>query len=131
MIVTTWGNSNYPRAIFNWVSKVILDCFGFALLCSVIGPENLCHNLNQSNTKLKPISIRSLAFSRASSRLPVLLWVLIGYLVLFGGCGYFGVRFSYLSGKLLYFHPNVILLFSPAFHQISLTIRRKPIYTLG
>ena len=29
---------NY-RAIFNWVSKVIRDCIGFALLRSVIGLE--------------------------------------------------------------------------------------------
>ena len=41
------------RAIFNLVSKVIRDCIGFALLCSVIGLENSCHLLNQSDAKLK------------------------------------------------------------------------------
>ena len=49
----------------------MLDCFGFALLCCVIGPENSRHNLNQSNVKLKPIITWSLAFSRALRRLPV------------------------------------------------------------
>ena len=42
-------------AIVKWVMKVILDCCGFALLRSVIGPENSRHFLNQSDTKLKPI----------------------------------------------------------------------------
>ncbi|RMX56898.1 hypothetical protein pdam_00025097 [Pocillopora damicornis] len=49
----------------------MLDYFGFALLCCVIGPENLCHNLNKSDVKLKPNTIWSPAFSRASRRLPV------------------------------------------------------------
>ena len=49
----------------------MLDCFGFALLCCVIGPENSRHNLNQSNVKLKPIITWSLVFSRALRRLPV------------------------------------------------------------
>ena len=53
------------RVIFNWVSKVIRDCIGFALLCSVIGLENSRHLLNQSDTKLKPIATWLLAFSRA------------------------------------------------------------------
>lgn len=35
------------RAVFNWVLKLILACFGFALLCSVIGLEKLCHWLSQ------------------------------------------------------------------------------------
>ena len=49
----------------------MLDCFGFASLRCVIGPENSCHNLNQSNVKLKPNTTWSLAFSRALRRLPV------------------------------------------------------------
>ena len=53
------------RVIFNWVSKVIRDCIGFALLCSVIGLENSRHLLSQSDTKLKPIATWLLAFSRA------------------------------------------------------------------
>ena len=41
---------------------MMLDYFGFALLCCVIGPENLCHNLNKSDVKLKPNTIWSPAF---------------------------------------------------------------------
>ena len=33
-------------AIFNRVLKVTLDCFIFAVLCSVIGPENLRRSLD-------------------------------------------------------------------------------------
>ena len=36
MSTTKW----LGREIFNWLSKVIRDCFGFALLRSVIDPEN-------------------------------------------------------------------------------------------
>ena len=36
---------------------------GFALLWSVIGLENLCHPLDQSDAKLKPIAVWSLVFS--------------------------------------------------------------------
>ena len=49
------------KAVFNWVSNMTLDCFGFSLLCSVI--------------KTNPIFVTRV--SRASSRLPVLTWVLI------------------------------------------------------
>ena len=59
------------RAIFNWVSKVIRDCIGFALLHSVIGLENLRHPLNQTDAKVKPIATWSLAFSRTWDQLPV------------------------------------------------------------
>ena len=48
---------NLNRAIFNWVSKVIQNCFGFALIPSVrIDLQNLHHFLNQSDAKLKPIT---------------------------------------------------------------------------
>ena len=43
-------------AIFNLVSKVIRDCFDFTYLCSVIGPENSYHPLNQSDAKLTTIA---------------------------------------------------------------------------
>ena len=43
--------------LFNWVSKVIRNCFGFALLYSVIGPQNSNHSLNQSGAKLKPVRL--------------------------------------------------------------------------
>ena len=53
------------RAIFNLVLKVIRDCIGFVLLCSVSGLENSRHLLSQSDTKLKPIATWLLAFSHA------------------------------------------------------------------
>ena len=42
----------------------ILDSIGFVLLCSVIGPENSRHSLDQSNANLTPITTWSPAFSR-------------------------------------------------------------------
>ena len=51
--------------------KVINDCIGFAFPRAVIGPENSCQPLNQSNAALKPVTTRSLAFSRAKWRLHV------------------------------------------------------------
>ena len=41
-------------AIFNRGSKAIRDCFRFAFLGYVIGPENSSFFLNQSDSKLKP-----------------------------------------------------------------------------
>ena len=60
-IATMWsedqpGIGEYFRVIFSCLSKVIRDCMGFALLCSVISPENSSHSLNQSGAKLKPIT---------------------------------------------------------------------------
>ena len=51
--------------VFGWVSKVIPDCIGFALLRSVIGPENSRHSLNQSDAKQRTITTWSPVFSRA------------------------------------------------------------------
>ena len=95
------------RIIFKWVSKVILDCIGFALLRSVIGLENSRHPLNQSDAKLKPIATWSLAFSRAWDRLRVFTlssywFVVIFIFVMIGRCDYFGFGFSTLNWKLLY-----------------------------
>ena len=58
-----------------WVPKVIRD---FALLCSVIGLENLRHFLNQLDAKLTLITTWSPAFSRALGSLVIFLLVLIG-----------------------------------------------------
>ena len=55
---------NDIEAISNWASNNP-GFLCFALLRSVIGPENSHHSLNQSDAKLKPIMNRSLAFSRA------------------------------------------------------------------
>ena len=78
-IVLSQQNTRSPRRVLpikrpikgrEW-REVILDCL--ALLHSVIGLEKSRHHNNRSNTKLEPISTCnwSLAFSRASSRLPV------------------------------------------------------------
>ena len=45
--------TNSHRAVFNWVSKRIVDCFSFALFRSVIGLENSHLSLNQSNAGTK------------------------------------------------------------------------------
>ena len=58
------------RAVFNWVSKLIQDYSGFALLRFVIGPENL-RLLLTDETQLKPIMISLSAFTWVSCRLPV------------------------------------------------------------
>ena len=44
-------------AIFSGASKVILDIFYFALLCCVIGPQNLRHFFNRLDLKFKPITL--------------------------------------------------------------------------
>ena len=85
------------RVIFNWVSKVIRDCIGFALLCSVSGLENSRHLLSQSDTKLKPITTWLHAFTSISHWLP-----LIFSFVLIGRCDYFGFGFTTLNRKALY-----------------------------
>ena len=48
--------------------KVIRDGIDFLSLCSVIGQENMCQPLNQSDAKLKPIATWPFAFSRALGR---------------------------------------------------------------
>ena len=72
-------SSLHFRKIFNRVSEVIWDCCKFAFFRFMIGPENLHHFLNQSDSKLKHIATCSPAFSRASSSVLVLLRVIIGY----------------------------------------------------
>ena len=98
------------RAISNWVSRVIRDCIGFALLRSVIYLENLRHPLNQSDAKVKPIATWSLAFSRAWGRLHVFTlsshWLPLKFsFVLIGRYDYFGFGFTTLNRKALYL-PN-------------------------
>ena len=79
------------------MSKVIRDCIGFALLCSVSGLENSRHLLSQSDTKLKPITTWLHAFTSISHWLP-----LIFSFVLIGRCDYFGFGFTTLNRKALY-----------------------------
>ena len=45
-------------AIFSWVSKIVRHCLRFALLRSVLGPENSRHPTNQSDAKLISITTR-------------------------------------------------------------------------
>lgn len=53
------------RAVFNWVSTVIRNCIGFALLRPVIGPRNPRHLRDQSDAKLKSVTTWSHAFFRS------------------------------------------------------------------
>ena len=76
------------------MSKVIRDCIGFALVCSVIALENMRYFLNQSVAKLKPIVTSSLMFFHAWRHLLVFTlssdWLLgISPFVLIGCCDYF------------------------------------------
>ena len=59
------------RAIFTQVRKVIRDRISFALLRSVIGPENSRHSFHQSDAKFEPITTWSPAFSRVLGSLVV------------------------------------------------------------
>lgn len=43
------------RAIFNWLSDQSYGYYGFALLCSAIGVENLHHPLTQSDANSQQI----------------------------------------------------------------------------
>jgi len=43
----------FRTAVFNWVSKVIRVCIGFALLSSVIGLQHPCQSLTKSQGKTK------------------------------------------------------------------------------
>ena len=51
--------------------KIIRDCYVFAVPHTVIGPENSCHSLSQSDIKQIPIVPWLPAFSRAFCSLPV------------------------------------------------------------
>ena len=80
------------KATFNWV-KSVPSHFVFALRCSVIGPENSHHSLNQSDAKLTPIETWSSALSRACGSLPVLIlsshWLLMTQtFAAIGSCNY-------------------------------------------
>ena len=95
------------RAIFNWVSKEFWDCFGIALLRSVIGPENSHRFLNQSDATLKPITTWSSAFSRALACLVVFAlsshWFLKVFSFLYIGlCDNSSFCFTTLNWKALF-----------------------------
>ena len=72
------------------MSEVTRDYFGSALLRSVIGLENSCQALNQSDAKRKLNVTWSLVFSRAFGSLPVftlsLHWLLIAQTFVMTDC---------------------------------------------
>ena len=82
-------------------------CIGFALLRFVIGPNNSCYSLNQSDAKLKPTLTWSFAFSRALDSLAVFTlsshWLSkIFCFLLIGRCDFFGFGFMTLNRKALH-----------------------------
>ena len=100
------GNpSTLRNEIFNWVSKIMRDFFTFVLFSSVICPENLRRFLNQSDSKLKPTTTWSPAFSCA-----LLFEFSLAHGVIFfamvGCCDCFGYSFTTLNRKALW-HINV------------------------
>lgn len=77
--------------VFDWVLKMILDCFRLALLRPVIVGKNSRRHLNRSNAKIRLIQTCSLAFSRASSWLPLFSFsshwlIMMLTLILSGNC---------------------------------------------
>ena len=88
-------------------SKVIRHCIGIALLCSVLGAENSCHILGQSDAKLKPITTWSPASSRASGSLVLFTlssphWLLkLFVFLLVGRCDSFGFGCTTFNRKAL------------------------------
>lgn len=87
-------------AIFDWVSKVTGDDIGFSSFCSVIGPEDSRHSLNQSHAKLTPVTTWSLV-----PLVPLVLFFSLCWLpsfLLTGHCGYFSFVFETLNPKVLY-----------------------------
>ena len=86
--------------------KVIKDCFGFALLRPVIGPKNSRHFLHQSDAKLKPITTRPPAFSRALECLDVFILSCHRLLEVFSflPCDNLGFDCMTLGRKELYTH---------------------------
>ena len=84
------------------MSKVIHNCFGFALLRSVVGQENTCNLLNQSAAKPKPIMPCSHAFSLTWHRLHIFASISDWFIALFasvviGQSNYFGFGFTTLK----------------------------------
>ena len=66
---------------------------GFTLRRNLIGLEISCHSLSQSHSKLKPVTTRSLAFSRASGSLLAFTlsfdWLIVTFSFLLIGCSYY------------------------------------------
>lgn len=91
----------------SFASKVILDCFRFAFIHSMISPEILRHFINQSDSKQNSIVSWLTAFSRASVSSLVLTlsshWLLlICPLLVIGRCDHFGLCFKTPIRNALY-----------------------------
>ena len=76
LMVLVWNNfgaewflNDYHRAVFKWLSKVIMWLW---LLRLVIGSKDHCQFFNQWESKPKPITPCTCEFSRASSELQVI-----------------------------------------------------------
>ena len=63
------------RKVFNWVSRGIWNCFGFASLWSLFGFEKLHSQLTRRKTKTQP-QLRHFVFSHGSKIFFPFLWVL-------------------------------------------------------
>ena len=79
-----------------------MNCFGFALLYSVIGSKFSRHFFNQSEEKPKPIMASACTFSRALCRLRVITssfdWFTgLSPSFLIGQSNYFGFGFTTLD----------------------------------
>ena len=60
------NSTHWHRAVCTWVSKVIRNCFGVVLPCSLIGSKISRQFFIQSELKPKPVVARSYTFSRGS-----------------------------------------------------------------
>ena len=75
------NNSLINQSSFNWVLKVMWDCFVSSLLCSVISPENVHYSLNQSDVKIKQIcptmlTIQCVKINQISGQSLTKIWTL-------------------------------------------------------
>ena len=113
---------------FNWVSKVILGCFGFALLFIVIGPKKSRHLLNQSDAKLtKNHDLVESVFPRFSSHW--LFRVLSSLLT--GRCNYFGFGFTTLNRKAIEIQQTNIHKMHGAMYWIEIYLADSVIHALN
>ena len=96
------------RAIFNWVSEIIRDCFGFAIAhFSVIGPEISRYPPNQSDTNYNQSWPGHKRFPALQAIYLFLLWFLIGW--------WWCTPFVWLVAGITLIWCFNVLLFSPLF----------------
>lgn len=101
------GLAMVVRLVFDWELKKVRDCYGFVLLCSLTGPGNLCHFLDQwDKTKIYHV-LNLLEFSCTWHCLDVFTlsskWLLVVFSHhLIGFCDRFGFVSMTLSWKVFY-----------------------------